>query len=118
MKFLHDPIIARNTSLQQAGKQWCPVGEPDAGDRRVRFDERGWETRQGMAIPWPAKIKDKGGIRSSAPAALRRWMTATIRLFPFTGKINRLTITLDAPKLTPENEKRLEEANRAAQDAK
>src|SRR5215831_17365271 len=21
-----------------------PVGEPDAGDRHVRFDERGWET--------------------------------------------------------------------------
>jgi hypothetical protein len=25
-----------------------PVGEPDAGDRRVRFDERGWETER-----WP-----------------------------------------------------------------
>ena len=21
-----------------------PIGEPDAGDRHVRFDERGWET--------------------------------------------------------------------------
>ena len=25
-----------------------PVGEPDAGDRHVRFDERGWETGR-----WP-----------------------------------------------------------------
>src|SRR5204862_8013116 len=25
-----------------------PVGEPDAGDRHVRFDERGWETER-----WP-----------------------------------------------------------------
>ena len=24
-----------------------PVGEPDAGDRHVRFDERGWETGRG-----------------------------------------------------------------------
>ena len=23
-----------------------PVGEPDAGDRHVRFDERGWETER------------------------------------------------------------------------
>jgi hypothetical protein len=31
-----------------------PVGEPDAGDRHVRFDERGWETeRCRMAVSYP-----------------------------------------------------------------
>jgi hypothetical protein len=38
--------------------------------------------------------------------------------FKFTGKINKRTIALDPPKLTPEDVKKLEEANRAAQDAK
>ena len=38
--------------------------------------------------------------------------------FPFTGKLNKLTLTIDRPKLTPEDEKKLKEAQRAASDAK
>jgi arylsulfatase len=38
--------------------------------------------------------------------------------FPFTGKINKLTIALDAPKLTPDDVQKLETAYRAAQDAR
>jgi len=37
--------------------------------------------------------------------------------FAFTGKITKLTFTIDPPKLTPEDEKKLVEAYRAAQDA-
>jgi arylsulfatase A-like enzyme len=37
--------------------------------------------------------------------------------FAFTGKINKLTIALDPPKLTPDDVKKLEAAYRAAQDA-
>jgi arylsulfatase len=37
--------------------------------------------------------------------------------FAFTGKIDKLTITVEPPKLTPEDEKRLADAYRAAQDA-
>jgi arylsulfatase len=37
--------------------------------------------------------------------------------FKFTGNINKLTIALDPPKLTPDDVKKLEAANRAAQDA-
>ena len=37
--------------------------------------------------------------------------------FKFTGKINKLTIGLGRPKLTPEDVKKLEAAYRAAQDA-
>ena len=37
--------------------------------------------------------------------------------FTFSGKINKLTISVEPPKLTPDDIKKLEAANRAAQDA-
>ena len=37
--------------------------------------------------------------------------------FAFTGKIDKLTIAVEPPMLTPEDEKKLMEAYRAAQDA-
>jgi hypothetical protein len=37
--------------------------------------------------------------------------------FNFTGKINKVTIALDPPKLTPEDVAKLRAAQRAAQDA-
>jgi hypothetical protein len=37
--------------------------------------------------------------------------------FAFTGKIDKLTIALDPPKLTPDDVQKLEAAHRAAQDA-
>ena len=36
--------------------------------------------------------------------------------FKFTGKIDKLTITVEPPVLTPEDEKKLADANRATQD--
>ena len=38
--------------------------------------------------------------------------------FTFTGKINKVTISVEPPKLTAEDEKKLADAYRAAQDAK
>jgi hypothetical protein len=38
--------------------------------------------------------------------------------FTFTGRINKLTISVEPPKLTAEDEKKLADAYRAAQDAK
>jgi arylsulfatase len=38
--------------------------------------------------------------------------------FKFTGKLNKLTLSIERPKLTPEDEKKLIEGYRAAQDAK
>ncbi len=32
--------------------------------------------------------------------------------FPFTGTLNKLTLTIDRPKLTPEDEKKLMQAQR------
>jgi hypothetical protein len=43
-----------------------PVGEPDAGDRHVRFDERGWETERRRMAQVTAPILD------STEAAVRR----------------------------------------------
>jgi hypothetical protein len=37
--------------------------------------------------------------------------------FTFTGKLNKLTISVEPPKLTPDDEKKLADAYRAAQDA-
>ena len=34
------------------------------------------------------------------------------------GTLDKLTLKIDPPKLTPEDEKKLSEASRAAQDAK
>jgi len=38
--------------------------------------------------------------------------------FKFTGKIDKLTIKLEPPVLTPEDEKRLREAEQSAEDDK
>src|SRR6266566_812684 len=35
-----------------------PVGEPDAGDRHVRFDERGWETERCRMAQATAPVLD------------------------------------------------------------
>ena len=38
--------------------------------------------------------------------------------FKFTGKINKITVSVDEPQLTPEDKRKLAGAQRAAQDAK
>jgi arylsulfatase len=38
--------------------------------------------------------------------------------FPFTSKISKVTLAVGRPKLTPVDERKFMEANRAAQDAK
>src|SRR5215831_11849096 len=42
-----------------------PVGEPDAGDRHVRFDERGWETERCRMAQVTAPILSHTPGRSS-----------------------------------------------------
>src|SRR5215211_3320687 len=46
--------VSRNTSINWPHVVCLavkPVGEPDAGDRHVRFDERGWETGRWALAP-------------------------------------------------------------------
>ena len=40
------------------------VGKPDAGNRHVRFDERGWETGRRARASVPAPILDSTWIAS------------------------------------------------------
>ena len=56
-----------------------PVGKPDAGNRHVRFDERGWETgRRSASVPAPnldsteyARVLNCGaGFHPAASASL------------------------------------------------
>jgi hypothetical protein len=46
-----------------------PVGEPDAGDRHVRFDERGWETGRCRMAQVTAPILDSTTASDIAPQA-------------------------------------------------
>jgi hypothetical protein len=43
-----------------------PVGEPDAGDRHVRFDERGWETGRCRMAQATAPILDSTELAFAA----------------------------------------------------
>ncbi len=50
-----------------------PVGEPDAGDRHVRFDERGWETgrcRMAQADAHPRLYRLGQMLQRSNPPAV------------------------------------------------
>ena len=48
-----------------------PVGEPDAGDRHVRFDERGWETGRCRMAQVTAPILDL--YEDAAVKGIFRW---------------------------------------------
>jgi hypothetical protein len=44
-----------------------PVGEPDAGNRHVRFDERGWETERCRMAQATAPILDSTKAAITSP---------------------------------------------------
>ena len=47
-----------------------PVGKPDAGNRHVRFDERGWETgRRSASVLAPNLDSTQPGVEMSLDAA-------------------------------------------------
>jgi hypothetical protein len=50
-----------------------PVGEPDAGNRHVRFDERGWETERRRMAQATAPILDstESGRRADIGGCLK-----------------------------------------------
>jgi hypothetical protein len=50
-----------------------PVGEPDAGDRHVRFDERGWETERCRMAQATAPILDSTSATYSQLMGDRRF---------------------------------------------
>jgi hypothetical protein len=57
-----------------------PVGEPDAGDRHVRFDERGWETEHWPQAPsYRAHPRLYLNVGSIARSDFRSWHELTVR---------------------------------------
>ena len=58
-----------------------PVGEPDAGDRHVRFDERGWETERCRMAQATAPILDSTRLCENVHA--RRMRRIVFSLFFF-----------------------------------
>jgi hypothetical protein len=59
------------------------------------------------------------GENNAIQSAARRDFRYRLEVpFAFTGNLNKLTISVEPPKLTPEDEKKLQDAQRAAQDAK
>jgi hypothetical protein len=63
-----------------------PVGKPDAGNRHVRFDERGWETGRRLGVSTRAHPRlyraegTTGGGPPGRPAKLRARKTQRIVL--------------------------------------
>jgi hypothetical protein len=53
-----------------------PVGEPDAGNRHVRFDERGWETEPQATAP--NLDSTEGSERASFEVAFEGSQGATV----------------------------------------
>src|SRR5207245_4401846 len=49
-----------------------PVGEPDAGDRHVRFDERGWETERRRMAQATAPVLDSTEAADRGPVTSRQ----------------------------------------------
>ncbi|MBN9510615.1 MAG: arylsulfatase [Alphaproteobacteria bacterium] len=90
------------------------IGRPGTGtlavDGKVVATER-LERTIPLILPWDETFDI--GADTGTPVDDRDYQVP----FNFTGKIDKLTIQLEPPKLTPEDEKKLMDAYRAAQDA-
>jgi len=88
---------------------------PDGGQRRLGgvppfLDD----SRSLPELEYPEGAQIGKARRSGLPLDDRDYQIP----FPFTGKINKLTIAVDQPKLTPEDVKKLKEAEARAADAR
>ncbi len=90
------------------------IGRPGTGtlavDGKVIATER-LERTIPLILPWDETFDI--GADTGTPVDDRDYHVP----FKFSGKIDKLTIQLEPPKLTPEDEKKLMDAYRAAQDA-
>ncbi|MGO4838535.1 hypothetical protein AB4144_40435, partial [Rhizobiaceae sp. 2RAB30] len=92
------------------GPSCCSDQEPPpvASNRRDQAD--------GETIPFGLPLDETFdiGSKTGTPVDDRDYQTP----LTFTGKFNKQTISVEPPKLTPEDENKLQAASRAAQDAK
>ena len=114
-----------------------PTGSPALKTRRHRYDGLGFarlafNNRSGLGRPGTGVLKVDGkavatqNMEHTVPVILQWDETFDIGSgtgtpvddkdyqvpFKFTGKINKITLTIDRPKLTPDDEKKLMQAQR------
>jgi hypothetical protein len=81
-----------------------PVGEPDAGDRHVRFDERGWETERCRMAQATAPVLDSTeviwSVASLAMGANRGTFFMRCVYEKLVGRIER-TVRLSVSSVRP-----------------
>jgi arylsulfatase len=90
------------------------IGRPGTGTFKVDGQVVATETLERtipLTLPWDETFDV--GSKTGTPIDDKAYQLP----FDFTGKLNRLTIVTNRPKLSPEDLKKLEEAARAAQDA-
>ena len=62
-------------------------------------------SRNGMVISWPARIKDKGGLRPQGTPVVEDYVDKMP--FPFTGTLKKFIVILEPEKLSEEERKHL-----------
>src|SRR6266851_4594911 len=66
-----------------------PVGEPDAGNRHVRFDERGWETERLAQPQATALILDSTALNPGLLVLFKSWTCVVAGLVAATPRFRR-----------------------------
>ncbi|HUZ90694.1 MAG TPA: arylsulfatase, partial [Methylocella sp.] len=90
------------------------IGRPGTGTLKVDgkvISTQTLERTVPLTLPWDETFDI--GSDTGTPVDDRDYKVP----FPFTGKIEKLTISVEPPQLTPEDEKRLLDAERSAHDA-
>jgi hypothetical protein len=93
-----------------------PVGWAHAMDSPMQWTKQVAShfggSRNGMVISWPARIKDKGGLRPQGTPVVEDYVDKMP--FPFTGTLKKFVVILEPEKLSEEERKHLlEEEARA-----
>jgi hypothetical protein len=76
-----------------------PVGEPDAENPHVRFDERGWETERCRMAQATAPILDSTSSSNRCNAPIRELSEAQRTCREIVGRVDPTLLTLNRPWL-------------------
>jgi hypothetical protein len=86
-----------------------PVGWAHAMDSPMQWTKQVAShfggSRNGMVISWPARIKDKGGLRPQGTPVVEDYVDKMP--FPFTGTLKKFVVILEPEKLSEEERKHL-----------
>ena len=118
------PQVASNGWMLSAAPIRAPwdlagkaVDDPASAFKFELYDvSKDWSQKMERTVPLILPVDETFdvGSKTGTPIDDRDYQVP----FRFTGKINKVTIAVEPPKMTAEDEKKLADANRAAQDAK